>query len=384
MIYLFCSAATALYKKDALETLCYPSNHIFRFRYDCRYIQPEMCQKPHSYEGKIGLLVFADTVGYHGTMDFDFLPIRLITTIRLTPIASAIYVDFRLGDFVNYGPGQEKRTSWDHFLKVLTNRPWPLPDKSGRPSDQQGYFLLSADSEPQELTRGGSIPHEGWQTVVQSLDSTKDLAGSTFYLILGFHLVKRQWWTGQYEEILLPSTDKGLDSIYSVPMGTSVVLKILLSRPWFDYANRESRRRLKITAGGEAFSGLSKDTVFSESRYNEDRTVLVCRRVFDAALAVVSIHEPDEPGVRTPRATLLVEVKVPRWIVGAVVSGVVISTLLLAMDAETIRFLSMFLPQSWASTLGCNSRTVATIAKGLSPVPVGISAYLAFRRLPIR
>lgn len=383
MLYLFCSAGTVLYKRDALEVLCYPPGRIFRFRYDQVYVEPEIVQDLESRESADGILVFADTVGEPGGMDFRFFPVRRIVTIRLFVKANAVYIDFRLGEFVNYGADETRQRCWHEFLKSFEGRPWPPPARSGRRADQQGWFVLRNETIPPNMTSEGETS-ENWKSLVQCLDRTVDLAGSTFYLILGFHRVKRRWRIGQYEEILLRPSDNTYDSIYPVPMGRDVVLKVLLLRPSFDYNNPASRRRLKITAGGEAFSGLSKDLIDSESRYNEDRTILICKRVFDTALSTVSIQEPDVQDFRSARATLLTRIKVPRWIVGSVVSGVAISALLLALDADTIKFLSTFLTEPWAIRVGRNAKRIATIAKAISPFPVAASAFLAFKRLPFK
>jgi hypothetical protein len=384
MLYLFCSAAVPLYKRDALESMSYPPGHIFRFRYDRAYVQPAVLNCLKKYKGKDGVLVFADTVGTIGAMDFSFLPVRRIKTMRLVPAASAIYVDFRLGEFLNYGEGVQRRGEWDRFLKDLPARPWPPLAKSGRPAEQQGYFVLAPVPGLPGMTTESSIPYENWQSVVRHLDSSKDLAESTFYLILGFFRVKRRWFVRPRAEIRIRARDNQFDSIYPVPMGQSVVLKILLSRPTFKYDEPQSTRVLKITASGDAFLGLSKDKVHSESRYNEDRTIIVCKRIFDSALSALSIEESNTQEVRTARVTLLTRIKVPAWVLGTVVLGVVVSTLLLAVDADSLRFVATFLRDPWKGMMESNAKALGAIAKALSPLPVGLSAFLAFKKLPIK
>jgi hypothetical protein len=98
----------------------------------------------------------------------------------------------------------------------------------------------------------------------------------------------------------------------------------------------------------------------------------------------VSVEEVGNIDVRSPRLTLLTRVKVPRLVVSAVVGGVAISALLLALDAEVVKFLSTFFwgsPQNWLDT---NAKSIAAVFKLLSPIPVGFSAYLAFKKLPIK
>src|SRR6266513_1603450 len=241
MLFLFCSAATPLYKKDALVSTSYPKGHIFRFRYAQRYVDPGVLNNLESFGNSEGFLVFADTVEESGKADFVFYPVRAISLIRLIRLAGAIYVDFRFGDFVNYGSGKEDQLVWDKALKGLAERPWPPSKKSGRQKDQEGYFLLSANSGVLSITTESQIPFENWNSVVKSLDASNNLAKSTFCLFLGFYQVKKDWCCRPLE-VKLESTDDEFDTIYLVPMGQSVVLKLLLSRPSFDHDDSASAR----------------------------------------------------------------------------------------------------------------------------------------------
>ena len=388
MLYLFCSAAAPLYKRDALEVISYPSGHIFRFRYANRYVHPDILRKLERYEGKPALLVFLDTVGTSGSMDFMFYPLRTVTMLRVQHTANAIYFDFRLGDFVHYESGDARRDLWNGFFRQLSSRPWPPPTKSGR--SDEGYFVCATENGPPEFTTASAIPYENWNSVVSHLDKTVDLAKSTFCLILGFFQVRRLWWTidifkfGRRYETRLKPMDDGFDTVYPVPMGKSVVLKMLLSRPSFDYADPKSARILTMVTGGDTFSGMSKSKIQSESRYNEDRTLLVCKRVFDTVLATVSIEESGIEEIRSPRLTLLTRVRVPRFVIGSVVGGVALSAFLFAIDTDVIRFLASFFPSASRDWMCINAKSIVAIAKLISPAPVAVSAYVAFRKLPIK
>jgi hypothetical protein len=168
-------------------------------------------------------------------------------------------------------------------------------------------------------------------------------------------------------------------------MGQSSILKVLLARPKMNYQEAGSRRRLSIVAGGEVFSGLSKNIIYSESRYNEDRTILVCKRVFDTAISTVAIREdPDPKEIRTPQTVFVIRVRVPRWVVAVVVGGVALTALLLALDPDTVRFLAGVLTAERKKAIEDNARAIAGIARIFSPLPVAVSAYVAFKRLPIK
>lgn len=376
MLYLFCSAAAPLYKRDALECISYPAGHIFRFRYLEKYVQPEVLSDLKKFGGADALLVFLDRVGSPKTLDFAFFPLRMVKVERMEVTAGALYIDFSFGEFVNYVTNA-RRDAWDRFFKSLSSRPWPPGVKSGPNPD--GRFVLEHEIPPPDLTTECPRPYDNWNSVVNQLDKTRDLAGSTFCLVLGFFEVG-----GDLVEKKLGSVRHGFDSIYPVPMGKSVVLKTLLSRPSFDYEDQKSIRTLTVSTAGDVFAGMSKSKILSESRYNEDRTVLVCKRIFDTVLAIVSIEEAGSQEVRSPRLTLLTRVRVPRPTVGIVVGGVALSALFLAMDADLIKFIATLIPWDLGKWLETNAKTLSGIAKLLSPIPIAISAYTAFRKLPIK
>src|SRR5690348_11422009 len=98
MLYLFCSAATPLYKRAALESISYPDEHILRYRYAEKYIHPKILKNLKAFDGKEALIVFLDRVGTPAT-DFAFYPLRKIQVLRLVAAAGAVYFNFRLGEF---------------------------------------------------------------------------------------------------------------------------------------------------------------------------------------------------------------------------------------------------------------------------------------------
>ena len=376
MIYLFCSASTLLYKRDALRSIAYPAGHIFRYRYLRKYVDRKVLDSLHQYEGATALLVYADTLERDGARDFSFYPLRKVNLLRLSSAAGAVYVDFRFGEFVNYGSDSKKRDSWDEFLKRMPGRPWPPK------STHQGSFLLDVDDEAQ-ITTGDANQTDCWGYLVNQLDLSRDLSKSTFCLVQGFYYASQDRY-GCYSETKLDAIDNTYDSIYPIPMGESVVLKLLLWRPTYDYDNPDSARKLSIKVGADAFASMSKNEVCSESRYDEDRTVLVCKRVFDNVLSFVSIEEPGDVGARSPHLTLLTKVRVPTWVIAGVVLLVGTGTFLLALDAEFFAFVATFLDGPWRSYLNEYGKVLATLTKLAGAVAIAVSTYLAFKRLPIK
>lgn len=388
MIYLFCSAFRPLYKRDALESTCYPKGHLFRFRYERKYVEPQILRSPKDFEGKDGMIIFLDTAGEAGHKQFDFFPIRKITTVRILQLGLAIYVDFKFGDFVDYGPEEDdhRTTSWCDFFQNLPDRPWPPSQISARKDDEsEGYFMLFNPQINPEFPTEKMAGHEAWETLARRLDRTNDLKGSTFLQVLGFYKIKRKYILGSRSEVPIKLGDNSFDSFYPLPMGKTVVLKLLLSRPGYDSTIGEDGRVLEVKVGRESFAGVSKGRIYSESRYNEERIVLVCKRVFDSVMSTVAIEQENEPfSVQSPKPFLLTRIKVPKYIIGIVILGVVLTTLLLGFDSEFVKLAGSWILPAHKELITENAKVFSAVAKSSAAIPIAVSAYLAFRRLPLK
>jgi len=376
MIYLFCSASRPLYKRDALESTCYPPGHLSRFRYEKTYVDPQIWGCPENFEKKDGVIVFLDTIGSQGEKDFDFLPIRRIRTVRLFVEGLAIYIDFKLDEFIDYGLEDDdtRRTALSNFFQKLQNRPWPPPKDSGRNDGTfQGYFVMSNLKDNPEFPTQSTIPHGAWENLIRRLNKTNDLKDSTFFQILGFYEIKRRWPFGSPLEVPIKSQDNSYDSFYTLPMGKNVILKLLFSRPTYNSNVKGSRRVLKLKVETEFFAGVSKDVIYSESRYNEERIVLVCRRVFESILSAVRIEEEvadkNKPSVvLSPEPFLLTRIKVPGYVLGLVILGVFFSTLFVGLDADSIKLLASWIMPSQMSYILKNAQSISTIGKSIAPL----------------
>lgn len=389
MIYLFNSASTPLYKRDALECLCYPPGHLFRFRYRHRHVDPNILNCPQNSRKKEGVIVFLDSVGQVGEQKFEFLPIRKMRTVRLFREAEALYIDFKFGEFINYGPqgDQSRQAAWHDFFLKLQNRPWPPQQRSGRAADDpEGYFILWNKTGDPEFPTDSAVSNEAWESLIFRADNTLALKNSTFFQILGLYEIKRRPpWVGRLQEVLLKPRDNSYESIYPVPMGKSVGLKLLFSRPSFDPNDKSQRRELTLTFSREAFAGVSKEIVSSESRYNQERIVLVCRRVFDSFLSPISIKLKDaSTELTTPSPFILTRIRVPRFTIGVVIAGVVLTTFLIGLDSDSIVFLGTLVFPGQSDFLEKNATMLSTVSKTISPLPIALSTYLAFRKLPLK
>jgi hypothetical protein len=189
---------------------------------------------------------------------------------------------------------------------------------------------------------------------------------------------------GSLLEVPIKLKDNSFNSFYSLPMGESVVLKLLFSRPTYSDIP-DSRRTLKIKYGADTFVGVSRDIIYSESRYNVENIVLVCKRVFDSIFSTISIEQENELQViQAPKPFLLTKIKVPRHIIFFVILGVVISTFLVGLDIDAIKFISSWFPSNLANFCEQNAKALLSVGKLIAPMPIAISAYLAFRKLPLK
>jgi hypothetical protein len=157
MFYLFSSDATARYKRNVLDILCYPEGHIFTFRYQDRYVSDTIIswtsgqlpnwwdkvrgwltrQSPLSLRlekaiseklneaGRRGVTIYAETKEPPPHKRFNFFPVREIEIIRIKVEGSIYYVDFRLGKFINYYAGLNSQTIGvenDRYQKAAENK----------------------------------------------------------------------------------------------------------------------------------------------------------------------------------------------------------------------------------------------------------------------
>ena len=236
------------------------------------------------------------------------------------------------------------------------------------------------------------VAHEAWEQLTYRLNKTHDLKGCTFFLIIGlfrmkgtrpFRIPYSEVLIARPYEVLIPPQDDGYDSVYHLPMGESAILKLLFSRPTFGLGTTNGRRTLQISYGAEVFEGVSKFKLFSDNRYNQEKIIFVCKRVLDSFLSRVSIEQQSEVDVQSPNPFLLITIDVPRHITLLVVLGVVFTAILVALDSELIKYLGSMFPDH-AEYVNENAKTLSALAKAISPLPVGVSAYLAFRKLPLK
>jgi len=237
------------------------------------------------------------------------------------------YVDIRLGKFIDYfSSGRDKA---DEILTTLREairqvKFYPLPPLTRMQDAQeeerrkgltwkdndtpvpyqetpgfanQGYFFqYLTDKSTGTMSYSIAAPgsHKAWESVVEVLSAAPSMHRSIFYLVEGFYALRKKHFDlfGEYEEHLISPKDNGWDTRYPLKMGKSVVLKLLFYRS--SKATALPPCSLEIKTDGDAFAGFSQKEIPVLSRYNEERVLIACKRVFDSIFAPIIIELKQE------------------------------------------------------------------------------------------
>jgi hypothetical protein len=173
-------------------------------------------------------------------------------------------------------------------------------------------------------------------------------------------------------------------------MGSNVTLRLVFYRSEkADNSILAKDQKLKVSTGGDAFSGISQDEIPILSRYNEEQVELACKRVFDSVLAPITIsHDPARHDVLAAHSFLLARVVVPKIVVLTILTGLVVAPILLTIGPDLVDAIgsSRFL-QASAKNLGDwlvdNKGSVSLLAKALAAGVTLVAGYLGLRRLPL-
>jgi len=321
MYYIFSSARRDLYKRGVLETCSFPDNHVHRYRYSERLVPQDIQHSPERLLGQDCVIVYA----YEGKLDneFDFLPLRCGVIVECNMQSGFIFVDIKLGAFVDYvgSAGNSHLDSWKKAIEKHDDRPHPEGSIGG-----EGRFIYEAsclDGLFSERDREAS-----WKGVIDALSVTP-MSDCITYQVLGFFNVTgwrqrtaqtaRAWlarllslpifgprvWSGSYVQnalrFLLRTSEKriepvvrGSDCWYPLPMGGTVLLRVIVYRP--TPLPLGKTKTLVFDYDAKAFSSVSETSIPIESRYDDIRTLLSCARLVDPTFTTFSIRQESESG----------------------------------------------------------------------------------------
>jgi hypothetical protein len=330
VFYLFSSDYSPRYKRNVLDVLCYPEGHIFRFRYEADHVHKTIqdwgtCKSQLATKlkevGNKGVTIYAETAVTASGRTFNFYPVRDVEIIRIQVVGSVYYLDLKLGEFIDYDSEKtENKGPFQDTINKLQYRPLPpLISKQGtdnrqikegltwydgedqplaydpaREKSTQGFFFFFIqEKDPStaliKYTTGGLDNIRAWESVVKKLSSAPSMIACVFYLIEGFYKVRRRWLLfGKREEYLISPKNNDWETKYPLKMGKSFVLKLLFYRS--SEASSILPQTLEIKTDGDAFAGFSQKEIQILSRYNEERILIACKRIFDSVFAPIIIE----------------------------------------------------------------------------------------------
>ena len=324
MVYLFSSTSRELYKRNVLDACCYPEGHVLRFRYSEHNIQPSVKSSPNLLLRENGLVVFADVPTEHegsgpskdsssaGQSEFHFYPIREVRIVRVRWTAGLLFVDAKLGRFVNYESCIRNEDGWNDAIKQLLDHPRPGP------AGATTFFIYWSPSDAFAYSTLEHQPQRAWRSVIDRINESS-LRESITYRVSGFYYVQgararaKDWvrnrraalaravqssdrfqnWLGN---LLTPESESAAkvikpiyadgNCIYRFKTGRSVILRVLFYRKT---EKTFSDTILKLVWDRQIFSSASKDELRIQSRYDQEEIFLTCSRLSERTLSTLRI-----------------------------------------------------------------------------------------------
>jgi len=380
MVYLFSSTSRELYKRNVLDACCYPNGHVLRLRYSEHNIQPSVKSSPNLLLQQDGLVIFADPPAsrtspskdsaINAPAEFRFYPIREVRVVRVRWTAGLLFVDAKLGKFVNYECSTGGEGVWNESIKQLVDHPRPGPDGA------QTFFIYWSLSSAFAYSTLEDQPQRAWRSVVDrvnqsSLQECITYRISGFYYVQGTHARAKDWLTNRRAalasavrspgpfrnwlgNLLTPeseSTGKAINPdyaagncIYRLKTGRSVILRVLFYRKTEKTFKDEL---LKLVWDRQVFSSASKDEFRIQSRYDQEEILLTCSRLSERTLStlrIVQAHNSDDEAWAS-QPSFVVQVAPPAGYVFLV--SIVFGLGLLLLNTSTAdlnAYLSPYLP----------------------------------------
>ena len=240
----------------------------------------------------------------------------------------------------------------------------------------QGYYLHYDTTDARDhCCTNRPTADAAWTSVVDALALSSDLSGALFFRIIGLYGTRR---IGNAIDRPLPPRRRGVDVQYDLPPGGLVAIRLLTYRsrdiddpgPW----------RLKITANDEGISGTSPETLLVDSRYDEQRVLLACKRVLDNTISpvVIGVDSPAEGRPET-ELSLVTRIATPWATLALLFTFLASGTLFLSIGPDFIEKVT-----GKGEWLHESRSSVAVGCKVIGALIAAFGAYLGFRKLPLR
>ncbi|MFG1795738.1 hypothetical protein [Nocardia sp. NPDC049149] len=331
MTLLFISSdARPRYAEDILTVVATPPGGIFQFRYETRYVAPDI----QSIVGN-GMIVGQDAViafgGKVGTVDAFIMPTRLASVHSAEIIAEALIIKFLAKDFPDVTSLQRDAVDIEDKGKVVLTQ---VMSRYGGT-----YWPAVARSDGLVANAAGSGPSE-WNDVVSRLSKLSAFSGSFFIRLSLVYATNKSFKEMFSRSKFFSMTPVELhDGSATLSNRNAAIL-----RCWFSRETLASDERRITVKCDDAIVQISSDDSYDiTSRYDDIEFWLHPRRLPVNSRTVLSIRvpgNPQVPGDLTTRVSLPIVVSRPvaprltRGLTSAVGAGLIAAPAILGVGSS--------------------------------------------------
>ena len=391
MLILISSNAEMRFQRNILDVLCYPGKHVIPFRYQTKYVRPDITAGVAEgtsrgvlrKTGQAALIVYAQRPS-NPNPDFEYCPIRFGRVVALRVLGDIVFVDIELGEFPNLARWKAPKDA-AAFRTSITTREGALDAKS-----KEGLFFDVVEDTGWGLWPNEEHEGEHWESVVGRLASLPSMRDCLFYRVRGFFQARTPTiFNGFTRWKIIPPTVREAGIVYPVVMAKPIELRMLFFRP-ADATPKSISAAINVRADTVGFSDVPVGSLQLESRYDELSVQLVTKRSFDSVLAPVAISAAPLISGETILASsplLICHVKVPGTLLAPLLIALLLAPLLLAMATSDWACAARLVP--WlGDALGIRGVTcdrvaeLVTLGKGLGGLLAAAAGWIVFRRFP--
>lgn len=179
---LFSSNIRPQYEQDVVDLAAAPTGHIFRFRYEARYIDDaiEGGWEANDLVGTDVLLIYSiqQPQNYHPPA---FLPVRKGKVVRSSRDGSVFFIDFKLSDYAPLRPPIEDETRGEVVIAFTEALAAALP---GSPGAEPGKRYSAASGDlPAGFLTAAADPSTAFERLTSYLAGTVSFAAHLFWRV---------------------------------------------------------------------------------------------------------------------------------------------------------------------------------------------------------
>jgi hypothetical protein len=297
------------YLRDALDLMFYPSGVEYRFRYDKKWLSPEL----KSSDGRISNENVKKLVGMKALLIFiltekkndqylihEFLPIREATIHDAKPLGEFLWLGFILGDWVVYHQESLEGEVNEHNEALKSH----IPKNSREVVKQLVIFAEKPDVEtiPEEFTGGSEDVLNNWTIIAGHM--------SRFSRVLKQKLIFTKLVSLREIDNNAPICAKLIDSNqrgFELKAGRSYSMDIA------EYCGQKVEPfEIKIKTQEDKIAPII-DRVEVRGKYDRLQFMINCKEVRDTCISALSLEPPVIEDYLISKPMLQLKIKVSRW-----------------------------------------------------------------------